>query len=149
MEDMEKELLIMLLMFFWLLGLSLSDIRDRRVPVWMIMTGGLPVVGITVFKCVWGENNAMAFFTGMIPGMVFLMLAIGTKKAGWADGIILMLLGCVLGFRRCVLLTLISLILISILSALLLILKKADKGTTIPYVPFLTIGFVLCGLIGG
>jgi len=145
---MDKRLVIILL-FFWLTGLSLYDIRYRKVPVWMVSLGGVAAVGIGIFECVRDESNLIPFFLGMIPGAVLILLAAGTRKAGFADGIVLMLLGGVSGFRRCILAVMFSLVIISILSTVLLVLKKADKGTRIPYIPFLTIGFVICKLGGG
>lgn len=139
----------MIILFFWMLGLSLFDIRYRRVPVWMVLLGGAAAVGTGICGCVCGESNFVDLLQGMIPGTVLLLLALGTQKAGWVDGMILIFLGIILGFRQCILTAAFSLIMISILSTVLLILKKADKGTTIPYVPFLTMGFVLCRLIGG
>ena len=137
-----------MLIFFWLLGLSIFDIRYKKVPVWLVLLGGMIIAGICVSECAQEKNNFMSFCTGTIPGVVLLLLAIGTQKAGWVDGIILMILGSVLGFRRCVLAATLSLILISIISAALLILKRVNKGTTIPYIPFLTMGLVLWELIG-
>ena len=137
-----------MLIFCWLVGLSVLDIRYKKVPVWLLLVGGMVTAGVEICACVVGENNLMNFFAGMIPGMILLLMAIGTQKAGWADGIVLMLLGSVLGFRQCVLATMFSLVLISVLSVILLILKKADKKTTVPYIPFLTAGVILCKFIG-
>lgn len=142
-------MIMLVLVFLWLAGLSLFDIRYRRVPVWLILLGGTTTVAAGIYGCVSGESNFAEFVWGMIPGAVLLLLAIGTQKAGWADGIVLMLLGGVLGFRQCILAAMLSLVMISVLSALLLVLKKADKGTRIPYIPFLTMGFTLCMMIGG
>lgn len=139
----------MLIQLLWLLGLSVYDIRYRRVPVWMILLSGAAAAGSGIFQCVCLEKGYADFLAGMIPGAVLLLLALGTRKAGWADGVVLMFLGSVLGFRQCVLTMMFSLILISVLSAALLILKKADKETAVPYVPFLAIGFVLCEMIVG
>lgn len=142
-------MIMLVLVFLWLAGLSLFDIRYRRVPVWLILLGGTTIVAAGIYGCVSGESNFAEFVWGMIPGAVLLLLAIGTQKAGWADGIVLMLLGGVLGFWQCILAAMLSLVMISVLSALLLVLKKADKGTRIPYIPFLTMGFTLCMMIGG
>lgn len=140
---------ILIVEFLWLLVLSFYDVRYKRVPVWVVLLGGAAVAGIGIDTCVCGENELMDLLTGMIPGAVLLLLALGTQKAGWADGVILMFLGSVMGFRQCILAAMLSLLLISVLSAVLLILKKADKGTALPYVPFLSIGFVLCEMMGG
>lgn len=146
---MDRRLITMLLMFVWLSGLSLFDIRYRKVPMWMILSGGAAAAGAGICGCIWGEGSFMDLLSGMIPGAVLLLLALGTRKAGWADGVILAILGSVLGFRQCMLVTMLSLILVSVLSAALLMLKKADKETAIPYVPFLTAGLALCRIIGG
>lgn len=135
--------------FLWLLVLSFYDIRYKRVPVWMVMLGGAAMAGIGIYRGVCGETKPADLLTGILPGMALLLLALGTRKAGWADGVILMLLGSVMGFRQCILIVMFSLLLISALSAVLLVLKKADKATVIPYVPFLSIGFVLCVMLGG
>lgn len=140
---------IIIIQLLWLLGLSGYDIRYRRVPVWMVLLGGTAAAGSGIFQCICLGSSSADFFTGMIPGAVLLLLALTTRKAGWADGVVLMLLGCVLGFRQCILTVTCSLILISAVSVVLLILKKADKGTAVAYVPFLTIGFVLCEIIQG
>lgn len=139
---------IMIIQLLWLLGLSVYDVRYRRVPVWMILLGGGTAAGSGIFQCVRLESSPVGFLLGMIPGMVLLLLALGTQKVGWADGVVLMFLGSALGFRRCLLAMMCSLVLISVVSVALLILKKANKGTAIPYVPFLTIGLLLCEMIG-
>lgn len=142
---MEKKIRIIQLL--WLLCLSGYDIRYRRVPVWLVLLGGAAAAGSGIFQCVCLESSAADLFTGMIPGAALLLLALGTRKAGWADGVVLMFLGCTLGFRQSILTMMFSLILISAVSAVLLIRKKVDKETAVAYVPFLTIGFVLCEMI--
>lgn len=145
--NMDKR--IMIIQLLWLLGLSGYDIRYKRVPVWLVLLGGVAAAGSGIFQWVCLEGSPADFFMGMIPGAVLLLLALGTQKAGWADGVVLMFLGSVLGFRQCILAVMFSFILISVVSAVLMILKKVDKGTAVAYVPFLTIGFVLCEMIRG
>lgn len=135
---------IMIIQLLWLLGLSVYDVRYRKVPVWMVLLGGGVATGSGIFQCACLESSLADFFTGMIPGVVLLLLALGTQKVGWADGVVLMFMGSVLGFWQCMQAVMFSLILISVVSVVLLILKKANKGTAVPYVPFLTIGFLLC-----
>lgn len=147
-SGMDKRVLE-LLAFLWLLGLSISDVRYRRVSVWMILLGGVPAVGMEIWECARGESGFTAFLAGMIPGTVLFLLALGTRKAGWADGIVLAFLGIHLGLRECLMAVMVSLLAISFVSAVLLVLKKVHKGTTIPYIPFLTLGFAACELMGG
>lgn len=137
-----------MLLFCWLLCLSLFDIRYRRIPVWLLLLGGVVILGSGAYGCIRGENNGTELFLGMIPGVLLLLLAVATKKAGWADGVVLMLLGSMLGFRQCVMGTMVSLAIISVFSAVLLALRRVGKGTNIPYVPFLAMGVMLCKLTG-
>lgn len=137
----------MVALFLWLLVMSLFDIRYRKVPVWLLMTGGVAVAIVGIYGCVSGERGLAEFLLGMIPGLFLLLLAAGTRKAGWADGIVLIYLGSVMGLGQCIAAAMLSLVMISVWSILLLIMRKADKGTRIPYVPFLTMGYGLCVII--
>ena len=116
--------------------------------MWLLLLGGVVILGSGAYGCIRGENNGTELFLGMIPGVLLLLLAAATKKAGWADGVVLMLLGSMLGFRQCVMGTMVSLAIISVFSAVLLALRRVGKGTNIPYVPFLVMGVMLCKLTG-
>lgn len=133
----------------WLIALSLFDIRYRQVPIWLILPGGMLTVGVIIYKYVIEKSGFTECWFGMIPGIVLLLLAMGTQKAGWADGLVTMFLGGILGLRQCTLAVMLSLILISVLSLLLLIFHRANRGTKVPFIPFLTFGFVLCEIMGG
>lgn len=133
----------------WLIALSLFDMRYRRVPVWLIILGGVLMGGVVSCQYVAAKSGSAEWWLGMIPGTVLLMLALGTKKAGCADGLVTMFLGGILGLRQCILALMLSLILISVLSLLMLVLHKANKGTKVPFIPFLTLGFALCEIMGG
>ena len=136
---------VSMLMLIWILGLSLFDIRHRKVPVWAVLTGVVIIMGAGISGCLWEADQYLAFLTGMIPGAVLLLLAAVTKSVGWVDGVVLMLAGSVMGFWRCVLTAAISLITLSAVAMVLLILKRVDKRTRIPYIPFLVIGVVFSG----
>lgn len=140
---------VMILVSSWLAGLSLFDLRCRRVPVWLVLLGGVLTGAIWIGRCINAEGVSSEYWMGMLPGACLLLLALATQKAGRADGIVLMLLGSIMGFRQCLLMAMLSLILITVLSALLLILHRVNKETKIPYLPFLTMGFALCKMIGG
>lgn len=140
---------VIILASVWLVTLSLFDIRYRRVPIWLILLGGILSGGMLIYQWRIGESEIADCFFGMIPGIALLLLALSTHKAGWADGVVTMFLGSVLGFWQCVLAIMLSLILTSVVSLLLMIFRRVDKGTKIPFIPFLTLGFILGGIVGG
>lgn len=142
-------MIVIFLASIWLVALSIFDIRYKRVPIWLILLGGVLAGCVAIYQYVTQTGEFAERWFGMIPGIVLLLLALGTQKAGWADGIVMLFLGSILGLRQCVLAVVLSLILISVLSLLLLIFHRADKGTKLPFIPFLAFGFVLCEIIGG
>lgn len=99
---------------------------------------------------VWDENtkNAAELFWGLAPGILLILMAAATKKAGIADGIAVLLLGLPLNYRECILSFVLSLLSMSIVSLLLLTLNKVRGNSKLPYLPFLWTGYMVQALIG-
>lgn len=85
----------------------------------------------------------------LFPGIVLLAVSVLTHKAGYADGIVLLFLGIACGAERIVQVFLCSLLLMSGVSILLLLGKKVQKTTALPFLPFLFAGWLICGLTEG
>nr|WP_296488929.1 prepilin peptidase [uncultured Acetatifactor sp.] len=122
----------------WLLTGSVMDIRNRRVPIWLLLTGGILSLTVIFFQCVISGREVVDILKGMLPGTGLLLVAFVTKNAGYGDGIALLCLGIVLGGGKSLLLLGLSLFLISIFSLTMLVTRKAGRNTGIPYFPFLT-----------
>ncbi|WP_276951104.1 prepilin peptidase [Acetatifactor muris] len=122
----------------WLLTGSVMDIRKRRVPIWLLLAGGIFSAATVILQCMAGGKEFADVLQGMLPGTGLLIVAFVTKKAGYGDGIALLCLGTVLGGGRSILLFGLSLFLISIFSLTVLVTRKAGRNTGIPYFPFLT-----------
>lgn len=123
----------------WLFSISVMDVRSRRVPVWLLVSGGIP--GVVAGVCREGEGFSMLL--GALPGLLLLITAFATKKAGYGDGIALSLLGIAVGSRKSLLLFGVSLFLISICSLVLLVFRKAGRDTGIPFLPFLSAAWLM------
>ncbi len=73
-----------------------------------------------------------------LPGLFLLVLAWLTKESiGYGDGISVILLGGMVGLRNCIWVLCISLLLLSLAGLVLLVIKRVDRKTKIPYLPFL------------
>lgn len=103
---------------------------------------------MSVFVYDQNTKSAAELLWGLAPGVLLLLMAATTKKAGMADGIVVLLLSLPLGYRECMLSFVFSLLSISIASLLLLALNRVKGNTKLPYLPFLWTGYMVQALIG-
>lgn len=136
------------LMAFWLGVLSVYDFRRKKVPVWLLAAGGIFGATAAMYAYFHGTKSGAEIIWGMLPGGMLLFVAAATKKAGWADGIVLMTLGLVTTYRECVTGFVISLFAISVVSLLLLTFRKVGKNAKLPYLPFLCAGYLFQAAVG-
>lgn len=132
----------------WLGVLSVLDLRRKKVPIWLLAVGGILGIAAAVYAYCDGTNSALEIIWGMLPGCLLFFVAAVTKKAGWADGIVLVTLGLFTDFHECVTCFVISLIAISVVSLLLLTFRKVGRGAKLPYLPFLWTGYLLQAVMG-
>ena len=104
----------------WLVVSSVMDIRSRRLPIWMLALGG----GLSVASVLCQESGYVEILRGVMPGLMLLVIAFATKKAGYGDGIVLAFLGMVLGREKGLLLFGLGLFLAAFCSLVLLALRK-------------------------
>ena len=123
--------------------LALWDVRYRKMPAWSLITGAVLLTGMGVWQCVHGTVFWWALLFGVIPGLAMLIVARCTRMAGYADGVVLAELGLYLGWRNSFLLLCISLMLSAVCCILLLALRRVQRQTQIPFLPFLFAGFMM------
>lgn len=119
------------------------DVRSKKIPLLVLGVGGLWSVAGLIIKTVETGIPQMLLFTisAILPGAALLVLSFLTEeKIGYGDGMVLMTLGCMEGIRMAFLAFCIGLFLQSLLAVGLLIVKKADKQSRIPFMPFLLAG---------
>ncbi len=136
-------MLVFIVVLVWLVVMSVMDVRECRVPVWMLVLGCSFTMMITVVRCVSGMENCGVLLCGMVPGVLLLALALATKLVGYGDGVVLVCLGALSNAKISILILTIGLVLAAIFSLGLLICKKAKRKTTIPFLPFLAAGWIL------
>lgn len=127
----------------WLLAASAVDIRSRRIPVWMLALGGTAAVLAVVCRCGFTSAECMDMIKGCIPGAILLLMAAATGKAGTADGFVLIFLGISTGGKICLVVFMLSLLLISMFSVILLVFRRVGRSTRLPYLPFLSVAWLL------
>lgn len=132
----------------WLGALAVLDLRFRRVPVWLLAVGVVFVTVVSAYRCLSGSAWFAGIFWRLLPGISMLTVAGATKKAGWADGIVQLLMGLLLNLQECAVCFCISLAAISVVSMFLLVFQRVNRNFKLPYLPFLWIGYIAQVMLG-
>ncbi|MBR6381944.1 MAG: hypothetical protein IKS07_09780 [Lachnospiraceae bacterium] len=139
----------------WVLGglltiMSFFDIRTKRVPAAGLGAAGAAAFAAVLQKCAAAGNaasgspvsEALSLLAGALPGGILLLLALGTKKAGTADGLALGITGACEGFPFALTAFAVSLFVMALFAGLLLAARRVRRDTRIPFYPFLTLGYL-------
>ncbi len=140
------------LIMVYLVPLGIWDYQKRKVPIGWLVTGQICLCCIGINRCVKGNfwwTLCIEMLPGIIPGVLLLLLAWCSGKAGYADGIALAGLGMCLGYQETFFLFGFSLFLLSLCSIGLLFLKKVHKNTKMPYLSFLALTYLIKQLLSG
>ncbi len=136
------------LLIFYLIGLSIFDVKEKRVPMVTLVLGVAVVFAVVIYGIV-SKQEWLQYIMGLVPGTILFFIAWTTKKIGYADGVVLAVVGVFEGFRNCILILTASLLALSVCSGVLLFLKRVRKDSMIPYIPFLCAGYVFWKVVEG
>lgn len=90
------------------------------------------------------EETVVGVLLALIPGLVLIIMAFLLKeKIGYGDGLVMMITGMTMGFYKAVNILCIAFLLSAVCSVILLSIKKADRNTKLPFIPFITAAEVI------
>lgn len=126
--------------------LSVIDIKKKRIPVWMVSL--LAIICFILKYIVESSTIGIGIVLSFLPGIVLLILAICSDgKIGIGDGLVVCILGIGYTLEEIISMLGISFFFTAICSIGLLIVKKADRKTELPFLPYLFIGHFLVNWI--
>lgn len=129
------------IVFAFLLVCAVFDIRERQIPTVLIAGGFATACGAKAWQIGSGAVTIGEACGSLLPGILFLLLSFLTReKVGYGDGLLLLVLGLCVGFRSCLIDVCIGLIGASIFALGLLVFRKAQRNSEIPFIPFLVMG---------
>jgi len=134
------------LLGLFLMLLSVLDLKEKRISGFFLVCGSVLTGILLWFQIRQGSIGWIEIFLGMLPGLFLLAVAWLSKGAGYADGIVLIWLGCLYGYKNGLLFLGSSLFLLALLSIVLLMFRKVKRNSQIPYIPFLTASFLFINL---
>ena len=128
------------MMFGILVGFSMYDLKWRKVNVAAVVLLG---VAVFIYRiCI--STEAAELMLGMVPGLVVLLVSYVTGESiGFGDGMMLCVLGLFFGIKQTLAVFGMALVLCAVLAILLLVCKRANKKTELPFLPCLCAGYLL------
>ncbi|MCI9323267.1 MAG: hypothetical protein HFH81_08450 [Lachnospiraceae bacterium] len=120
---------------------GLFDIKRKNIPVKSLFLGVAVSCCWVLGKGLLGQQSWAVLGAGLLPGIVALLLARVTREQlGRGDGWELILMGNWMGLADCLLALGVALAGIFLVSAVLLLIGRANRNTRIAFVPFLWTG---------
>lgn len=135
-------------MMLLMLVAAVEDVKEKKVHrlllVFMLMVG---VIG-GVYSCVEQSNNLWQLLGGLTLGICIIGFSLISRgQIGMADGVIITALGMICGARDCLVIVSIASMIMALISIIILIIRKGNRLTQLPFVPALLIGFCIVGWI--
>ena len=134
------------IMGVYLISLSYSDMKRRKLSVGVIVLGFLSAL---VFQAITGIESWRAVAGGILTGFLFMGISrLTEEKIGYGDSLLITFLG----MWKLLILLLGAFGLAAAVSILLMIKRKFTRKSMIPFVPFLTVAYMgemLGGMLSG
>lgn len=142
---MKYEIWQWIILVFFLIPLSIEDIKKNEICVWFISVGLL--TGILLSALLNGLPFGPGYFAQFLPGIAILITACLTKGCiGKGDGMVCLFLGSILPFSFVVSSLILGFVIAAVYGLILIVMKRAKRKTQLPFIPFLFMGVIICGL---
>ena len=148
-------ILTQLLILIYLIILSAWDIKMCKLPVSLLVCGGIAVFAYRVtvtFVCGPSPeqlNAWMAALLGALPGLLLTVLSHYTDKVGRGDGPVMMIIGFCENCTYAAILICLACIFLTLVSVVLMIFHKVSRNTRMPYIPFVTLSYAFMKIYEG
>lgn len=124
---------------------SIWDIRRKKLPAGLliinILAGGIL---IAANRDIDWRKDWRFYLTGVFIGLLLLLIGRFCEGCiGTADGIMTAVIGGIIGYRDTLLLLMNAILAAAVFSILLIVIKKVKRGTVIPFLPFMLLGYLM------
>ncbi|MBO6240455.1 MAG: prepilin peptidase [Butyrivibrio sp.] len=120
------------------------DFKKKEISLLLIIAMAAISIVCGVIDVFFGKSSAKEILICLIPGACLMMLSLISRQSiGIGDGLIVAAIGLCFGIHRLVLGVSIALFISGIMSIFLIIVRKAGKKDSFPFVPFIFVGMVV------
>ena len=128
-------------------ALSIGDIYSRRIPVYILVFCNLAAMGYQIFI---GKEDIWLILGGIGIGILFLLISRVTGEGiGYGDSWLILIMGIYLGVWKLLEALMSAFLFLGAAAAVCLALKKMSKKYKLPFIPFLTAGYLFNILVEG
>ena len=130
-----------------LTGLSVMDCKIRKVPGDILM---MCMAGSIIYQAVTKAVDWRLSLIGGLTGILFLGMSRFTQEAiGYGDSLAILILGIYLGIWGLLEVLTTSFFILAVMTLFCLVIRRKNTRLTVPFYPFLTVGYLLGICIGG
>ena len=124
---------------------AMMDLKSRQISrgfIFVLLFVSFASIFVRADFNIW---NAVG---GALIGICAVGLSmISREQIGRGDGLVIAALGIALGFRECLATVCLASVIMALVSGVVLLLKKGNRKTRLPFIPALFMGYVTCILI--
>ena len=125
---------------------GVMDLKSKTISrkmIWILAIAGLTS---TLTKIVIRQQFELWEITGgVLIGLCSIgLLMISKEQIGRGDGFVITALGLALGFTKCLYAVCIASIIMTVVSVFILVLRKGNRTTRVPFIPALFAGYMVC-----
>lgn len=133
---------------FWVRNLWIStlflvstaeDIRKKEIPLEFYVVFALPILILCIVQKDW-LNPLVAL---VVYGIFYLLVRYTNGAIGHGDAVVIPLLCLLGGFQTAGVIVLLALMILGVIGMVLIITRKANRKTEVPFVPFLTLSYIV------
>lgn len=132
-----------------LITCSYTDLRERGISLALLAAFSISCVTLMISALIFGEKlgflkrslvyepGIVNIITGLIPGLILLVINRLTKEAvGRGDVYVVMLLGLMLGFEKTFTVLCLSMVMTALAGLVCMAFGSKSRKDSLPYIPF-------------
>lgn len=122
---------------------SLWDLKKKTIPTIYLVVYGFVGIVYSVFG-LFGEKNIWEIVLAVVPGCIGVILSFVTREQiGMGDGLVILCTGFFLSCRHIMAMICMAFAILTVVAIVLLITRRVNCKTRIPFIPFLLVGFIV------
>ena len=126
---------------------AMEDLKFQSFALRPVLILGTVCLGLRLLAAAAGWTampDPVLMLTGPVPGLLMMLLGRQSQgKVGLGDGLALAVMGLLTGLSEAVVILLIALTLCSLTGLILILGRRAHRGTALPFLPYLEAGCLI------